>query len=147
MARGQQKVILTKETLPAVSKLSNDLYGYVMRYRIISEDQNRFSHWSPIRELPIPEPAEVAGAIVVNGSIVQAVWDDEEDRPNYDVFVSFNESEYFYHGTTPTHQYSFIAEYDAISVQVAVQIESTNKERSSFLTIFESGVEDLVQLS
>jgi uncharacterized delta-60 repeat protein len=138
MARGQQKVILTKETLPAVSKLSNDLYGYVMRYRIISEDQNRFSHWSPVRELSIPEPSQVAGAIAISGSVIQAVWDDEEARPAYDVFVSFNESEYFYHGTTTNHQYSFIAEYDAISVQVAVQIESTNRERSSFLTIFES---------
>ena len=147
MARGQQKVIVTKETLPPVSKLSNDLYGYIMRYRIISEDQNRLSHWSPIRELAVPEPEQVSGAIAIIVNIVQAVWDDEEGRPSYDVFVSFNEGEYIYHGTTPTHQYSFIAEYDSVSVQVAIQIESTNKERSSFLTIFESEVQDLVQLS
>ena len=217
MARGQQKVVLTKETLPPVSKLSNDLYGYIMRYRILSEDQNRYSHWSPIRELPMPEPLIVSGDVAILGNIIQVVWGDEEGRPNYDVFAKFNNevsfglienntatlitarphnfkvgtevfvsevsaafngiytitkinsatsfsykktSEnliysplggevfgYFYHGTTPTHQYSFLTEQDATSVQVAIQIESTNKERSSFLTIFESDIEDLVQLS
>jgi hypothetical protein len=95
----------------------------------------------------MPEPILVSGAVAVLGNIVQVVWGDEEGRPNYDVFVSFNEESYVYHGTTPTHQYSFLTEYDAISVQVAIQIESTNKERSSFLTIFESDIEDLVQLS
>jgi uncharacterized delta-60 repeat protein len=141
MARGQQKVVITKETLPPVSKLSDGSYGYVMRYRIISEDQNRFSHWSPIRELASPSPSLVEGDVAVVGSIIQIVWGDEEARPRYDVFVNFNNSEYVYHGTTSAHQYSLLVEYDAVSFQVAVQIESTNKERVEFLTIFES--EDL----
>lgn len=46
--RGQQKAILRKENLPAPSILSDGTYGYVVRYRVISEDQNRFSAWSPI---------------------------------------------------------------------------------------------------
>lgn len=144
MPRGQQKVIIPREDLPAVSKLSDDSYGYIMRYRIISEDQNRFSHWSPIRELSAPAPVPVDGDVAIVGNIVQVVWGDEEERPRYDVFVKFNNSEYVYHGTTPTHQYSLLLEYDAVSVQVAIQIESTNKERSDFLEIFESEPVDLV---
>jgi hypothetical protein len=144
MPRGQQKVRTPRTDLPEVSRLSDGTYGYIVRYRIISEDQNRFSHWSPIRELTMPPVIPVDGEVVVGGSIIQAVWGDEEDRPNYDVFVKFDDGEYFYHGTTPTHQYSLLAPYDSLTVKVAIQISSTEKERSEFLTIFESIETDLV---
>ena len=144
MPRGPQKVRLARNDLPEVSRLSDGTYGYIVRYRIISEDQNRFSHWSPIRELTMPPVIPVDGDVVVSGSVVQAVWGDEEDRPNYDVFVRFDTGDYFYHGTTPTHQYSLLAPYDSSTVQVAIQVSSTEKERAAYLTIFESVETDLV---
>lgn len=144
MARGQEKVILPKEDLPPVSKLSNGNYGYIMRYRISSEDQNRFSHWSPIREVEISEPIPVDGTLSIVGSTAIAVWGDEELRPNYDVFVSFNSGDYFYHGTSPTHSYTFIIPTGSTEVQVAIQIESTTHERALPLEIFESELQSLV---
>jgi hypothetical protein len=144
MPRGQQKVRTPRTDLPEVSKLSDGTYGYIVRYRIISEDQNRFSHWSPIRELTMPPVILVDGNVVVNGGIIQVVWGDEEDRPNYDVFVKFDDGDYEYHGTTPTHQYSLLAPYDSLTIKVAIQISSTEKERADFLTIFESIETDLV---
>lgn len=147
MPRGQQKVRVSKSDLPEVSRLSDGSYGYVVRYRIISEDQNRFSHWSPIREITMSEVTRVDGDVAVSGSIIQVVWGDEEDRPNYDVFVSFDGGEYIYHGTTPTHQYSLLAPYDALFVQVAVQVASAEKEKAEFLEIFESAQIDLVEFS
>jgi hypothetical protein len=142
--RGQQKVRVPKSDLPEVSRLSDGSYGYVVRYRIISEDQNRFSHWSPIREITMSEVTRVEGDVAVSGSIIQVVWGDEEDRPNYDVFVSFDAGEYVYHGTTPTHQYSLLAPSGALSVRVAVQVASAEKEKAEFLEIFESAETDLV---
>lgn len=144
MPRGQQKVRVPKSDLPEVSRLSDGSYGYVVRYRIISEDQNRFSHWSPIREITMSEVTRVEGDVAVSGSIIQVVWGDEEDRPNYDVFVSFDAGEYVYHGTTPTHQYSLLAPSGALSVRVAVQVASAEKEKAEFLEIFESAETDLV---
>ena len=144
MPRGQQKVRVPRSDLPDVSRLSDGTYGYIVRYRIISEDQNRFSHWAPIRELVMPPVVPVDGDVVVNGSVVQAVWGDEEDRPNYDVFVKFDSGSYFYHGTTSAHQYSLLAPYDSSTIQVAIQISSTEKERAEYLTIFESAETDLV---
>lgn len=146
MPRGPQKVIIPREDLPPVGLLSDGTYGYVTRYRIISEDQNRYSHWSPIREVPIAGVTTVLGEVVVTDSIVQVVWGDEDGRPNYDVFVKFDDGEYFYHGTTPTHQYSFLAEV-ALTVQVAIQIASIDKTRSEQIEIFESAPTNLVQLS
>ena len=88
MPRGQQKVVIPREDLPAVSKLSDESYGYIMRYRIISEDQNRFSHWSPIRQLAIPEPSTVNGDLAIVGSTAILVWDGEESRSGYDIFLN-----------------------------------------------------------
>lgn len=144
MPRGQQKIKIPKSDLPEVSRLSNGSYGYIVRHRIISEDQNRFSHWSPIRELEMPPVIPVDGDVAISNNIIQVVWGDEEDRPNYDVFVRFNGEDYFYHGTTPTHQYSFLASYDSSTVQVAIQVSSNEKQRADFLTIFESVEVDLV---
>jgi hypothetical protein len=147
MPRGQQKVILPAEDLPPLSRLSNGSYGYIVRYRIISEDQNRYSHWSPIRELPAPPVSPVEGSLVINGNIAQLVWGDEEDRPNYDIFISFDGGGYIYHGTSSTHQYSLLIPYDTFSVQAKIQIESTNKIQSDLITIFTSAEEFLVELS
>jgi len=143
MPRGQQKVRLTRADLPEVSKLSNGEYGYVVRYRIISEDQNRFSHWSPIREISGIDVTAVEGSLVLSESSIQAVWGDDNIGRKYDVFVKFNDGEYFYHGTTSTHQYSFLFTEGDTSAQVAVQIASTNKERAVGLEIFESDVLDV----
>lgn len=144
MARGQQKVVVPKEDLPAVSRLSDGNYGYIIRYRIVSEDQNRFSHWSPIRELPLPSLQPVTGDLSIIGGTAIAVWGDEESRPNYDIFVSFNGDPYLYHGTAPTHTYTFILEDNPTTVQVSIQIESIDKQIAPELQIFESNVINLI---
>jgi hypothetical protein len=145
--RGQEQVRLSRADLPELSRLANGNYGHIVRYRIISEDQNRFSHWSPITQLEVPAVTQVAGDVGVAGNIIQVVWGDEENRPNYDVFVDFDNSGYFYHGTTPIHTYSFLSNISYSSVKVAIQVASIEKERASSITIFESPEINLVELS
>ena len=147
MPRGQEQVRLSRADLPQLSRLANGNYGHVVRYRIISEDQNRFSHWSPIIQLEVPTVTQVAGEVVESGNIIQTVWGDEENRPNYDVFVNFDNSGYSYHGTTPIHTYSFLSNISYSSVKVAIQVASIEKERASSITIFESPEINLVELS
>jgi len=145
--RGQEQVRLSRADLPELSRLANGNYGHIVRYRIISEDQNRFSHWSPITQLEVPAVTQVAGDVGVAGNIIQVVWGDEENRPNYDVFVDFDNSGYVYHGTTPIHTYSFLSNISYSSVKVAIQVASIEKERASSITIFESPEINLVELS
>jgi hypothetical protein len=45
-----KKTIILKKDLPGVIG-DNDILKYDIRYRIISEDKNRLSHWSPINTL------------------------------------------------------------------------------------------------
>jgi hypothetical protein len=138
---GPRKATIDKNDLPPLIKLATESYGYLTRYRIISEDRNRFSHWSPIFASPAFDaqnlPGQVDGTINIIGNAITIVWDDEVDRPRYDVFIKFNDEEYFYHGTSPIHTYSIIKPEGTTGVDAAIQIESVNKERSDVLTICE----------
>ena len=138
---GIKKVIVRKEDFPPLAKLEEDVYGHLLRYRIVSEDRNKFSHWSEITPLTVfslqSPPEQVPGELTVSGSSVTIVWDDELNRPRYDIFVRFNSGTFFYHGTSPIHTYSLIAPPGTTSVEVVIQIESIVKEISQALTICE----------
>jgi hypothetical protein len=57
---GIKQTIIKSSDLPNV--LGNDTeLKYTLRYRIVSEDKNRFSHWSPIKELTIQNTFEETG--------------------------------------------------------------------------------------
>lgn len=126
---------IPRNQLPPVE--SDNVYS--VRFRIISEDKNRISHWSPIYIIDSVTPETVNGDLVVNGPIITAVWGDEEGRPYYDVFVKFDSDPYIYHGTTPIHSYSFLNEASS-TVRVAIQVVGSTKTRNASLTIWESPV-------
>jgi hypothetical protein len=210
---GIKEVTIKKQDFPPLVKLSQDNYGHFIRYRIVSQDKNRFSHWSKMTPFPVfgplSLPPQVVGEITTSGSSITIVWDDETNRPRYDVFVKFyfvvNKAsltsniatvhttvnhnllvgdtvivsgvnsvfngefvitgvtldtisyaktntnisqfnvvptgtvgkDFFYHGTSPIHTYSIIAPVGTSSIDVAIQVESAEKEISEILTICE----------
>lgn len=140
MASGQRKARILPQDLPPVIRLGENEYGYLTRYRIISEDRNRFSAWSPVYKVPAfdaaNKPPIVSGDLSVSGNSVVVVWGDAAERPKYDVFVSFDGGAYFYHGTSPIHTYSFLNEATS-TIDVKIQVESIDKEISTVLTICE----------
>lgn len=138
--KGIKKVVIKKNNLPA---LDFDSTGYIFKYRIVSEDKNRTSQWSPINIIVNESIYPVSGAISVTSSITTAVWGDEVNWPKYDVFVGFDSAIPVYHGTSPIHTYSFI-NTGVENVRVIVQVESSKKQLSSNLEIYNSGIESLV---
>jgi hypothetical protein len=90
---GIKKVTIKNQELPALVKLTDDTYGHFLRYRIVSEDKNRFSHWSKMTPLTVFSadslPPQVSGALNLTDSSITIVWDDEVNRPKYDIFVKF----------------------------------------------------------
>ena len=68
-----KKAIIQKESLPPIDSESA---GYVVRYRIISEDKNRTSNWSPVFVTSAVPTTSVEGALSITSSIITAVWDD-----------------------------------------------------------------------
>jgi hypothetical protein len=147
---GIKKVILKKEELPALAKLEENVYGHFLRYRIVSQDKNRFSHWSKITPLTVfsadSPPPQVVGALNITESSIAIVWDDEVNRPNYDIFVSFDNGDFFYHGTSPIHSYLIIPPEGTSLIDVVIQVEAIVKEISEVLTICElSGIIDMIE--
>jgi hypothetical protein len=138
---GIKKIIIKKQEFPPLAKLEEEVYGYFLRYRVVSEDKNRFSHWSEITPLTLFSvdslPGQVEGALNITESSIAIVWGDEVNRPSYDIFVRFDEGDFFYHGTSPIHTYLILREPGFSSVEVAIQVESIVKERSEVLTICE----------
>lgn len=135
-----KKLRVLKSSLPPVD---HDTEKYNLRYRVISEDRNRTSHWSPIYNSDGSNVVGTSGALSITQQIITAVWGDENNHPGYDVFVSFDGDPFFWHGTSTVHSYSFLNE-GLTTVHVKVQLVSSKKEIKASLNIFDSGEESLV---
>ena len=135
-----KKTRILKSSLPPID---SDTLKYNTRYRVISEDKNRTSHWSPIYNSDGTDVIATSGAVSKTGNVVTAVWGDENDFPEYDVFVKFDSGEFAYHGKSKEHSYSFL-KTGTTSVRVKVQIVSSKKEIKAALNIFDSGTVSLV---
>ena len=135
-----KKLRISKFSLPPVD---HDTEKYNLRYRVISEDRNRTSHWSPIYNSDGSNVIGTSGALSISQEIITAVWGDENNHPSYDVFVSFDGNPFFWHGTSAVHSYSFLSE-GLTTVQVKVQLVSSKKEIKAALQVFDSGSQFLV---
>jgi hypothetical protein len=135
-----KKTRIVKSSLPPVD---HDTEKYNIRYRIISEDRNRTSHWSPIYNSNGATVVGTTGALSITEEIITAVWGDENLHPAYDVFVSFNGNAFFWHGTSAVHSYSFLNE-GTTTVRVKIQLVSSKKQIKAALNIFDSGTVSLV---
>lgn len=82
-----KRVTVEKQSLPPLSPDGE----YIIRYRIISEDKNRTSHWSPIYKVNVtPFISSVSGNLLVNENLITVAWGETGLRPSYDVFIKFN---------------------------------------------------------
>lgn len=135
-----KKLIIPKSSIPPINY---DTSKYNIRYRVISEDKNRVSHWSPIYNYEGQEVIGTNGALEVTETILTVVWGDANNHPAYDIFVSFDGEPFFYHGTSLVHSYSFLNEGES-TVRIKVQLVSSKKEIKSSLNIFDSETQSLV---
>ena len=71
--QGIKKIRIKQSDLPTINVNEE---GYVLRYRVISDDKNRTSQWSPINVIQ-PNYTYVPGSIVFNksGDIASLAWD------------------------------------------------------------------------
>jgi hypothetical protein len=138
--KGIKKVVINKSLLPAID---SNLIGYAFKYRIVSEDKNRTSQWSPVNVVYDDSIISVNGGLQISQTITTAVWGDELNRPKYDIFVGFDNTTPIYHGTSPIHTYSFL-NTGTTNVRVIIQVEASEKTLNASLEIYDSGIELLV---
>ena len=95
---GLQKSTILLETLPPLKVIDSDTVGYYVRYRVVSEDRNKTSPWSPIYLLTPPYEFRRPTGIPLNGikyfetntgggnKVVTLAW-DTIDVYNNNVFI------------------------------------------------------------
>ena len=72
-----KKIVIPKSSLPPVDSNTG---SYIVRYRFVSEDKNRVSHWSPTFITNSASVEQVNGALSITPTIITAVWGDELNR-------------------------------------------------------------------
>lgn len=132
---GIKKVVISKKDLPPIS---GEQKGYVVRYRIASEDKNRYSHWSPQYKVQVAPQTEIPFSLTVDSvkNTVALIWNVIEGISSFDVYTKINGGEWTYSATVFTNSYSSIVSSTTTSVQIAVQIPTYPKKRYSDSTLF-----------
>lgn len=135
-----------KEDLPAFS--SNAL-GYFVRYRVVSKDKNRSSHWSPYYFLLKGIIQKVPCSVVTSGTspkVLNLVWqhpkvDSESNEisifKEYDIYLKTNLVNSWTHiASSPSTQFSTLLPSGISSFQVAVQVPVYPKIYTADAAIF-----------
>lgn len=128
--------------------------GYTIRYRVISEDRNRVSHWSPMhtfeKNIPTEPPASVDGEIVfVSNRQVSATWEETNANSVYEIFINWNEEVdedlnlvWTYMRTVSSPTYTTLAPVGTESVSIWVQQPTSNQVKEDLALIFEDYAEN-----
>lgn len=159
-----KKVTISKNNLPPIN---SEEEKYVVRYRIISEDRNRISHWSPqfeISPVPVLDPEELSLpqniSLEVVGDSIVTKWNtsaqaQEEFAKNpslelssYDIYVAWGSQagsvgtlNYF---ATVSGNYAIIPkDPTALAVRIVIQNMTYPRQYVARSAIADSNVFDL----
>jgi hypothetical protein len=139
-----KKIVIKKSDLPA---FSGENQTYTVRYRIISEDKNRASHWSAQYKLAAPSSTSVQHGLVIDSSkkILTLAWEKPQNLTNeFDVYVSWSGGDWEYAGKVLSTGYSTLVKTGATSVQIAVQVPTFPNKRFTNATLFVTDLTSLV---
>lgn len=98
------KLTISSVNLPPVNAQEK---AYFVRYRIISEDRNRFSYWSPIYKIPFNFVfTTLSASVTYANNLITAIWartvSSSHDLPytpsSFDVWIKWSNSDWLYQG-------------------------------------------------
>lgn len=130
---GIKKVIIPRSALTAV----NSDNQYLVRFRIISDDKNLFSQWTPVfvvQDLPIIPITSSSERV---GKLITITWQDSTERSAYDVFIKTDDGDYAFAVTTTQRSYSF-THTATNTIKYLIQAEGVVKTETPTLKLFES---------
>lgn len=145
-----KKVIIPKGSLPSVS---SEQERYIVRYRIVSEDRNRVSHWSPqFLLLPYPLSLEDNSGVTMVSSpgFVTVSWVIPEATiaPVFDLCIAWGTSSgsvglQEYVATVSGNMITVPVPSGKVSAQAFVQLPTYPKSYVERLVIARTAVQDL----
>jgi deoxyribodipyrimidine photolyase-like uncharacterized protein len=161
MAEQIKKIRIKNNNLPSILV---DKEGYTTRYRVVSEDKNRYSHWSSV-SIVQPEYTLISGNITFskNNSIANFAWDSVEvqienyhisQEREYDIWVRWDRGDggdWIYKQRVETTNASFPIP-TTYTINGLVQVSSPNRvsieiylkgipitRNSNFLLVYQDG--------
>lgn len=131
-----KKVIIKKEDLPAFNGITQ---SYLVRYRIVSEDKNRISHWSPYYSLANEASAQVDCSVSVTGNTVNMVWKKPiSPVSQYDIYFKIDNNDWEYVSSSTSTQFSTLVSEPVSKIRVAIQLPTYPKQYFPLAAIFTS---------
>lgn len=131
-----KKVIIKQEDLPAFNGIDQN---YLVRYRIVSEDKNRTSHWSPYYSVSKEAPEQVTCSVQVVENSVTMIWKQPTSIiKEYDIYFKLNGGSWSYIASSASTQFSTLIDESTTSIQVAIQLPTYPKQYFPLAAIFTS---------
>jgi hypothetical protein len=131
------KAIITPQNLPAPNGYTE---SYSVRFRIISDNQNNFSYWSPIFEIPLNiSYTPSAAGVRHSGGIVTAAWLPVENIYRYDIWITWdngaNPATWVYYERTSTTSLNLAvpAGKNKFSIRIYREVNPTTEQFPNFL--------------
>lgn len=116
-----KRVKILKKDLPSRNASTN---SYNIRYRIIGEEGNKTSHWSPIYNIYIPRENTVNAVLSFDSltKVFNIVWQPNDLDVSFDVYISYdNRTTWQYLNTVYAPYYSGIIKSTATNFAVWIQ--------------------------
>jgi hypothetical protein len=134
-----KKVIIKRENLPSFSAENNT---YSVRYRVVSQDKNRFSHWSPHHYVSRGLSPNVLCSVTVLTGVVNMVWKQPEgyNIKEFDIYFKIDDGDFEYISSASSTQFSTLIDESASSITVAIQLPTYPKKYSTDAAIFTSDI-------
>jgi len=136
--QGIKKIIIPKSKLPG---FFGDHREYILRYRFISEDKNRTSHWSPVYKIIAEDtPSEILNSMVVDktNKVINLTWEPQTSIEEYFIYVKWNNDGWSYYAKTSQNNYSIVYAPEKEYVHIAVQVKTIPLERFADAILFEN---------
>lgn len=145
---GIKNAKVLKEDIPGVSSTNPNALGYFVRYRIVSDDKNRSSHWSPYHFLLTGELQTVPCSVTTSGTspkVINMVWQHPKVSADsneisifkeYDIYIKTNLKDWYFLDKSSSTQFSSLVPSGASSIQVAVQVPVYPKIYNASAAIF-----------
>lgn len=136
--QGIKKIIIPKAKLPG---FFGENRQYVLRYRFISEDKNRTSHWSPVYKILAEDtPSEILNSMIIdtNNRVISLAWAPQANIDEYFIYIKWNNSGWEYYTKTSQTNYSIVYSPDKTYVHLAVQPKTIPLERFADSALFEN---------
>jgi hypothetical protein len=134
---GIKNVIIEKSNLPEVYGVHQE---YLVRYRIVSDDKNRLSHWSPQYKLAVSNQSNINYSLSIDNpsNVIRLVWEPVLNISQYDLYAKWDNQSWEYVSAVSSTSYSLLIKDNTSSVKFAVQIPTFPKNRFNGLTLFET---------